>query len=454
MIEHCVGITDKIEKNMSLIESAGRFIAAFDEQRSALEDGAPLWLDELHQAGMASFMEQGFPTTKNEEWKYTNVEPAVSLPFDRVNGNAKSFPTREVLSQGFAEHDGSRLVFQNGIFAPELSSTRGLPGGVRLASLAELSAQGDELLAAQIGRYAHPMRNAFVALNTAFIGDGAVVVIPPGCRLSQPIYLIYASGAMERPIVSYPRTLILLGANSEVQIVESYAAANGGEYFCNAVTELIAEADSVVHHYRLQNDGAAAFHMGTLAADLGRGSHLTAHAVTLSGGLVRNNVHISLNGEGAECVLNGLYLGDGKQHIDNFTEIEHAKPRATSLELYKGILDGAARGVFNGKIIVHKDAQKSDARQTNRNLLLSADAAVNTKPQLEIYADDVKCSHGSTIGQLDPDALFYLRSRGLGPDEARSLLSFAFASEMVGRMQIDFLRRRLDDYLVAKFRRV
>lgn len=439
---------------MSVTESTGRFIAAFDEQRSARKDGAPLWLDELHQAGMASFTELGFPTTKNEEWKYTNMEPAVSLPFGQVNGEAKSFSTGEVLSNGFAENDAPRLVFQNGTFAPELSSTRGLPGGVRLASLAERSRQDDELLAAQLGRYANHKRNAFVALNTAFIGDGAVVVIPPGCRLTQPIYLIYVSGAMKHPVVSYPRTLILLGADSEAKIVESYAGANGGKYFCNAVTELIAAGDSVAHHYRLQNEGEAAFHMGTLAAHLDRGSHLTAHALTLSGALVRNNVHVSLDGEGAECVLNGLYLGDGKQHIDNFTEIEHAKPRATSLELYKGILDGASRGVFNGRIVVHKDAQKSDARQTNRNLLLSADAAVNTKPQLEIYADDVKCSHGSTIGQLDPDALFYLRSRGLGPDEARSLLSFAFASEMVGRIQIDTLRRRLDDYLVARFRRI
>ncbi|MGH7797712.1 MAG: Fe-S cluster assembly protein SufD [Candidatus Binatia bacterium] len=439
---------------MSVTESTGRFIAAFDAQRSARKDGAPLWLQELHQAGMASFTELGFPTTKNEEWKYTNVEPAVSLPFGQVNGEAKSFATAEILSNALAENDGPRLVFLNGIFAPELSSTRGLPGGVRLASLAERSAQGDALLASQIGRYANHKRNAFVALNTAFMGDGAVVVIPPGCRLTQPIYLVYASGAMARPIVSYPRTLILLGADSEVKIVESYAAANGGKYFCNAVTELIAEGDSIAHHYRLQREGEAAFHMGTLAAHLGRGSHLTAHAVTLSGALVRNNVHVSLNGEGAECVLNGLYLGDGKQHIDNFTEIEHARPRATSLELYKGILDGAAHGVFNGKIVVHKDAQKSDARQTNRNLLLSADAVVNTKPQLEIYADDVKCSHGSTIGQLDPDALFYLRSRGLGPDEARSLLCFAFASDIVGRIKIGSLRRRLDDYLVAKFRRM
>ena len=438
---------------MSLTESTGRFIAVFNEQRSALRDGAP-WLDELHQAGMASFTKLGFPSTKNEDWKYTDVEPAVSLPFGPVNGKPKSFPMGEILSIGFAEDDGPRLVFQNGIFVPELSSKRGLPGGVRLASLAEQSREADGLVAAQLGRYADLKGNAFVALNTAFIGDGAVVVIPPGCRLTQPIYLVYGSGAMERPLVSHPRTVILMGTDSEAKIVESYAGSNGGKYFCNAVTELIAAGDSITHYYRLQNEGEAAFHMGTLAAHLERGSHLTAHAVTLSGALVRNNVHISLAGEGAECVLNGLYLGEGKQHIDNFTEIEHAKPRATSLELYKGILDGASHGVFNGRIVVHKDAQKSDARQTNRNLLLSADAVVNTKPQLEIYADDVKCSHGSTIGQLDPGALFYLRSRGLGPDEARSLLSFAFANEIVGRIQIDSLRRRLDDYLVAKFRRI
>jgi len=228
-------------------------------------------------------------------------------------------------------------------------------------------------------------------------------------------------------------------------------SVNGGVYFSNAVTELVGEPDASAHHYRLQREGADAFHIGTLAASLGRGCHLTAHAITLSGALVRNDVHVSLDGEGAECVLNGLYLGADKQHIDNSTEIEHAKPRARSLELYKGILGGASHGVFNGKIVVHKDAQKSDARQTNRNLLLSGDAAVNTKPQLEIYADDVKCSHGSSIGQLDPDALFYLRSRGLGPDEARSLLSFAFASDIVGRIKVNPLRERLDDYLAARF---
>ena len=436
---------------MSASEHTARYIGVSKEWRSAVKSSAPGWLNDLRQDGIANFAALGFPTPKQEEWKYTNVEPVVSRQFGIANGES-SFTGADILSSSFVEPDAPRLVFVNGVYAPALSSVQGLPSEVRLANLAKLLSDDDGVLASRIGRYANHRRNAFVALNTAFVDDGAVVLIPPGCRLLQPIYLVYASGAKNRPIVSHPRTLIIVGAGSEVSIVESYSGVNGESYFCNAVTELIGESDSVAHHYRLQRDGAAAFHTGTLAAHLGRGCHLTAHAVTLSGALVRNDVHVSLAGEGAECVLNGLYLGDDKQHIDNFTEIEHIKPRATSRELYKGILDGASHGVFNGKIVVHKDAQKSDARQTNRNLLLSADALVNTKPQLEIHADDVKCSHGSTIGQLDPDALFYLRSRGLGPDEARSLLSFAFASDIVGRMNAASLRKRLDDYLVAKFR--
>ena len=432
-------------------EHTARYIGAYKDWRSAAKTKARSWLNDLRQEGIASFAALGFPTTQHENWKYTNVEPAVSRQFGLANGEGISAGA-DILSSAFVGPDAPRLVFINGVYVPALSSVRDLPGGVRLGNLSALLDGDDDVLASRIGRYANYRHNAFVALNTAFMNDGAVVVAPPGCRLSEPIYLVYASGAKDRPIMSHPRTLIVLGAGSEINIVESYAGINGGTYFCNAVTELIAEPDSVAQHHRLQREGAAAFHTGTLAAHLGRGCHLTAHAATLSGALVRNDVHVSLDGEDSECVLNGLYLGDDKQHVDNFTEIEHVKPRATSRELYKGILDGASHGVFNGKIVVHKDAQKSDARQTNRNLLLSAGAMVNTKPQLEIHADDVKCSHGSTIGQMDPDALFYLRSRGLGPDEARSLLSFAFASDIVGRIKVPALRQRLDDHLVAKFR--
>lgn len=431
-------------------ESKERYLAAFERSRSKAI--GPSWLNELRQAGISSFANLGFPTTKNEDWKYTNLEPIASLRFAEANGHVKSLGGTDVLARAFADADCPRLVFLNGVYAPHLSAPGTLSGGARLESLAELIKRDDSLLPAQLGRYASYRQQAFVALNTAFIGDGAVVVIPSGRQLAQPIYLIYASSAAEQQLVSHPRTLIFIGAGSEAKIVESYVATNDGIYFCNAVTELIGEADSRVEHYRLQREGESAFHTGTLDANLGRGAHLTAHAITLSGSLVRNDVHVSLNGEGAECVLNGLYLAGGRQHIDNSTVIEHVKPHASSFELYKGILDGAAHGVFNGKIVVHKDAQKSDARQVNKNLLLSENAAVNTKPQLEIYADDVKCSHGSTIGQIDADALFYLRSRGLELAEARNLLSFAFAGDVVGRIRIDSLRRRLDDYIMAKFR--
>jgi Fe-S cluster assembly protein SufD len=283
--------------------------------------------------------------------------------------------------------------------------------------------------------------------------DGAVVIVPDNCRVETPIHLIFGTLAKDEGIAVYPRNLLVIGSGSQVQIVESYFGLGAGSYFVDAVTELLGKENSVIDYYRLQRESDAGFHIGAVDARLNRDCHFTSHAVTLGGGLVRNDMRVALEGEGSECVLNGLYLMDGRQHVDNHTEIEHKRPRATSFELYKGILSGYAHGVFNGKIVVHKDAQKTDARQTNKNLLLSENAAVNTKPQLEIHADDVKCSHGSTIGQLDADALFYLRSRGLDRREAQSLLSYAFASDVVSRMQIPFLRSRLDEFLLTKFGR-
>ena len=278
-----------------------------------------------------------------------------------------------------------------------------------------------------------------------------MVALAPNCRLERPIYLLFVSTSTIEPVISHPRILLLLGAGSEAKIVESYLGVSGKAYFCNAVTELVGGADSVVEHFRLQQESDRGFHVGTLEANLARGCHLTAHAVTLSGALVRNNVRVMLNGEGAECVLNGLYLADGKQHVDNCTLIEHVSPRATSLELYKGLLGGSATASLTARSSFTRMRRKSNARQTNKNLLLSDSAVIDTKPQLEIYADDVKCSHGSTIGQLDADAIFYLRSRGLDVAAARSLLSFAFASDVVRRLGIENLRRRLDEYLVGRF---
>ena len=431
-------------------ESKERYVAAFAQTKT--NSAGPAWLRELRQAGIASFAAQGFPTTKNEDWKYTSVEQIASRDWKRPGAFEGRVDVAQILARSFADPKCPRLVFVNGIWAQDLSLVPELPRGMRLASLAELIKQNEPLLSEELGRHVNFRRQAFVALNTAFMGDGAVVVVPAGCRVAEPIHLVYASGAGQ--IVSHPRTLIFLGAGSEAKIVESYVGLDEESYFCNAVTELVGAADSVAEHYRLQREGPSGFHTGALDADLARSARLTAHAITLAGSLIRNNVHVALNGEGAECALNGLYLAGDRQHVDNYTEIDHLKPHGTSFELYKGILSGAAHGVFNGKIVVHKDAQKTDARQVNKNLLLSENAVVNTKPQLEIHADDVKCSHGSTIGQLDGDALFYLRSRGLDLEEARSLLSFAFAADVVARIKIDSLRARLEEYLAAQFQNV
>jgi Fe-S cluster assembly protein SufD len=439
---------------MGSTETKEHYLNAFRERHSRSSAQSPAWLNELRDSGMASFATLGFPTPKAEEWKYTNLEPIAAFKFSRPNGAGKQISPSDLLTKGFADSDCVRLVFLNGVYAPALASLQRLPEGVRLHSLAELIKGDDEFLATQLGRYASYRRQSLVALNTAFIGDGAVLIVPPGQRLAQPIQLIYVSGDDGEQLVTHPRTLIFVGRGSEAKIIETYIGITRESYFCNAVTELIAEPDSIVEHCRVQREGEAGFHTGTVETRLARGAHLTAHAVTLAGSLVRNDVHVSLDGEGAECVLNGLYLGSGRQHIDNSTVIEHMKPRARSFELYKGILNGAAHGVFNGKIVVHKDAQKSDARQVNKNLLLSDDAVVNTKPQLEIHADDVKCSHGSTIGQIDPDALFYFRSRGLGLAEARRLLSAAFAADVVGRIKVASLRQRLDEYILEKFREI
>jgi len=438
---------------MIATESTEQYLAAYKQARSHAAKRVPAWLSELRDAGLASFAALGFPTLKNEDWKYTSVEPIAAQNFARANGEAPRVRASDFVAPSMIDPAAPRLVFVNGIYTPEWSQTGTLEQGVVVTSLGDFIKAEEPTAVASLGRYASAQSQPFVALNTAFLEDGAVVSLGAGCRAARPIYLVFVSTGAGPPVVSYPRMLILLGAGSEAKIVESYLGLGGGRYFCNAVTELVGGPDCVIEHYRLQQDSDAGFHVSALVANLERGSQLTAHAVSLSGALVRNNVRVTLNGEGAGCVLNGLYLADGNQHIDNFTEIEHVKPRASSLELYKGILGGRAHAVFNGKIVVHKDAQKTNARQTNKNLLLSADAVVNTKPQLEIYADDVKCSHGSTIGQMDGDALFYLRSRGLGVDEAKNLLSFAFASDVVGRLNIECLRARLDDYLVARFGR-
>jgi Fe-S cluster assembly protein SufD len=320
-------------------------------------------------------------------------------------------------------------------------------------SLAGALRSDAKLVEPHLARYARFEQNAFTALNTAFAEDGAFVYLPDGTSLKGPIHLLLLSTVPGEATVSHPRNLIVVGANSQVSLIESYVGLEGGAYFTNAVTEISAGERSVIEHTKLEREGREGFHIATLDVHQGRGSSFVSSSIATGGALVRNDINVLFNGEGGDCTLNGLYVTGGDQHIDNHTSIDHAKPHCTSRELYKGILDGKSRGVFNGKIIVRKDAQKTNAHQTNKNLLLSQHALVNTKPQLEILADDVKCSHGATIGQLDEEALFYLRTRGIGSEAARNLLTYAFASDIVSRIKIQPIQCQLDLMLLRSLSR-
>jgi Fe-S cluster assembly protein SufD len=428
------------------------YLSAFDNYQKNGGGVGPAWLKQLRESAIASFAKLGFPTTRNEDWKYTSVDPIASTTFERVKESDGEVAADAIAELAFTPASATRLVFIDGIYSPGLSELAGLPRGVRVERLADALTRDDDVLRSQFSRYARHQQQSFVALNTAFVADGAVIVFAKGQVVEEPIYLIFVSTGGAHPVVSHPRNLIFADEGSQARIVQSHVGIADGVYFSNAVTELVGGEGAAIDYYVLQREGKGGYHIGTLEAQVNRQCTLAAHTITLAGSLVRNDLRVVLNGEGSECSLNGLYVLDAKQHVDNHTEIEHCMPHAKSHELYKGILSGHSRGVFNGKILVHKDAQKSDARQTNKNLLLSENAMVNTKPQLEIHADDVKCSHGSTVGQLDRDALFYLRARGIGLRDAQSLLSYAFASEVVGKVQIAPMRARLDDYLLNKFR--
>jgi Fe-S cluster assembly protein SufD len=343
----------------------------------------------------------------------------------------------------------TQLVCVNGHFVPELSALQALPAGVEVGSLAQALATRPQALEAHLGRYANYEEQAFVALNTAFMQDGVYVYVPRGCIVDVPIHLVFISLPHGEAIVSHPRNLLVLEENTQTTVIESYIGLGHEVYLTNAVTECVVGQNATVEHARLEWESARAFHIATLQVQQARDSHFVSHAIAAGGALARHDINVVLDGEGGENTLNGLFMATDQQHIDNHTRIDHVRPHCTSRELYKGILDGKGRGVFNGKIVVHKDAQQTDAMQTNKNLLLSQDASIDTKPQLEIFNNDVKCSHGSTIGRLEENSLFYLRTRGLEEADARRLLTYAFASELVNRLSVEALRTMLNDRVLT-----
>ncbi len=428
------------------------YLSAYREFEKGLNGASRSPIDRLRRQAVDRFESLEFPTTADEAWRYTNVAPIVSTSFKQVmSGTPPRLSAKQIKPFTF---NGTQLVFVNGQYAPELSSLENLPRGAKAVCLKAAIDSDDDLLSRHLGQHADYEAQPFTALNTAFVHDGALIHVPGNTVVEAPINVLFVSTANGQPTVSHPRCLVLAESHSQVSIVETYAGLGTTPYFTNAVTEIVAGENAVVDHYKLVLEGDEAFHVATTQTCQEHAANVSTHTISLGGRLVRNDVNARLSGEGGEATVNGFYLLDGAQHVDNHTLIEHVEPHCTSHELFKGILDGKSKGVFRGKIFVHQKAQKTDAYQTNQNLLLSGDAGVTAKPQLEIYADDVKCSHGATIGQMDENAIFYLRSRGLGPEAARQILIQAFADEILDRIRVAPVRARLGGWVREKFERL
>ncbi len=411
----------------------------------------PTRVAEMRRRAIERFAAVGFPSTREEEWRFTNVAPIAKASFGPASSEVVGLGIEAIAPWVFSG-TAARLTFVDGRFAPGLSFVGDLPGGVFVGRLAEAIEAQREEVTQHLGEHRSgdgPDTHGFAALNAALFFDGACLLLPRGARIEAPIHLLFvATGG----VMSFPRNLIVLSEDSEAVVVETYAGivGAGGASLTVPVTEIVANANANLRHVKVQREDPEAFHVAAFELHQERSSRVASHSISLGGGIVRNDLHAVLAGEGADCILNGLYLAEGRQLVDNHMKVEHVAAHCDSHELYKGVLDGKARAVFNGLIYVHRGAQKTDAKQSNRNLLLSAEAIANSNPQLEIYADDVKCTHGSTVGQLDEDAIFYLRSRGIGLEAAQSLLTYAFASELVERIPVEPVRRALEEFLFAR----
>jgi Fe-S cluster assembly protein SufD len=425
------------------------FIDAFSDSPEPPE-AAPTWIARLRSRAHERFLELGLPHTRMEDWRQTSVAPIARTSFRQGRRLATRDGNEAFVKAPFADVGLPRLTILDGRVSPELSTVSDLPKGVRVLGLTEGLVSVPERIEPVLGQLSDWEKRAFTALSTARMEDGALVLVDPGVRVETPLQILYLLTARDEPAAWFPRTVVVAGQCSEIGLVETYAGGRGSASLSVAVTEVLVGANAAVRHVRVQDEGPAAFHISESAAHLERDARYLSLNVCLGARLTRNDIAARMDGEGAEAVLDGLYVARGEQHVDNQTLLDHARPNCPSHELYKGILCDSARAVFNGRIIVRQDAQKTNAIQNNRNLLLSDEALVHTRPQLEIYADDVKCTHGATIGQLDADALFYMRSRGIAAGEARRLLIKAFASDLLEEMPVEELRERLTREILSR----
>lgn len=431
-------------------ETENQFVVAFRALKDERPNG-PSWVDRVRTGALDRFEELGIPTVRHEEWKYTS--PAAIAKTKFAFSAEPPDGTVEIETHFYPEAASSRIVFVNGRFSSEHSALDGVPAGVVVQSLALalLDHVHGDVIREHLARTADYQEKAFDALNTAFLHDGAFVYVPRGVQATTPIHLLFVTQASGAPLAVFPRVLIVCDEGSEATVIESHVGSEG-EYLSTSVAEVVLAPQARLTHYLVQNQGPNATHLASTNAVVDRSAAYDTTAITLGAKLSRHDITVKLEGEGAECWVDGLYIvGDG-QHADTHSAIHHLQPHGTSHQLYKGILDGKSRAVFNGKVFVHVDAQQTDARQTNRNLLLSNDARIDTKPQLEIFADDVKCAHGATVGQLEEEELFYLISRGLHPELARNLLTYGFAEEVIARITIESIKAQLDEAVLHRLR--
>jgi len=409
------------------------------------------WLEEIRRENLRLFLNLGIPTTRQEAWRFTNLRPLKGIRFQPDQPDLSGSGVEKVSSAQFADLECPRLAFFNGHLAPGLSTGRNWPEGVRVSTLSEAIENEDAILKEHFGQVVDTSNQPFAALNTALFADGALIEIKPGAIVEQAIQILFITTSGNRtPVLSTPRVLIIAGENVQANVIETHLGIGDETYLTIPVTEVFAGPGAVLNHHKITLESPAAFHLGNFSGYESAGARISTIDFTFGGAIVRNDTMTSLEGESAWAELDGLYLASNNQHVDHYTTINHAQPHCDSREHYKGILADRSRGVFRGRIIVAKGAQKTDSKQTNNNLLLSDDATINIKPQLEIYADDVKCTHGATVGRLDKDILFYLQARGISKEMARSILVYAFAGEIISRVKIEKLREELNEYLFTR----
>jgi len=432
------------------IEIKDWYLSNFGEFEKRLNGGKESFVHTKRKEALSNFSRLEFPTIKDEEWKYTSIVPLLKYNF--VPSYEKKEVSKDFIkSLLFDELEHSLIVFINGRYSVEHSDLLNLPKGVIVGSIAEEMKKNNEVLQKHFGKYANYQDHIFTALSTAYTDDGAFIYVPIGKIVEEPIHIVFIASSGNEKILVQPRNLFVAEKSSQVTIIEHYVSADEGVHFTNAVTEIVAEENAVVDHIKLQEESKKAFHIARMEVDQERNSNFASHLISTGADLSRNEFNARFNDEGGECKLNGLFMIDGTQLFDAHTLMDHAKPHCNSHEHYKGILDEKSRGVFNGKVIVRQDAQKTNAFQENNNILLSDEALVNTKPQLEIFADDVKCSHGATIGQMDEDAKFYLESRGIGEETSKSILLHAFASDVITSIKIESIRNYIEEIITKKF---